>query len=149
MPEQKAYYLHVKEIVDYARKKFLVNYHPHGISYGEAKRILQQSEAVLVIPGNEAYVTRKIYEAAVTKTLIVLYVQNDLAYKTFIELGLRDGRNCLMFRKKDQLKAISYGFNEYPKEKIIDTAYEWVRDNHTWANRAKELIEICKENDIR
>ena len=148
MPEQKAYYEHVKVIVDYARKNFLINYHPHGIAYSEAKRILQQSEAVLIIPGNEAYVTRKIYEAAVAKTMVILYIQNSLAEQIFKEIGLKHGVNCIMFSKKEALKGIALNFNSFPKEEIIKNAYNWVKDNHTWAHRAKELIEICKENDI-
>jgi len=147
IPNQKEYYTYVKEIVDYARKNILINYHPHGIAYSEAKRILKQSEAVLVIPGNEAYVTRKIYEAAATKTLIVLWVQNKEAEDTFRELGLVHNKNCIMFRKKEELKELS-SLKGIDIEGITLEAYKWVSENHTWKNRCNELMEILKKNGI-
>ena len=102
-----------------------------------------QSEAVLIIPGNDAYVTRKIYEAAACKALIVLYVQNDEAKKVFDDLGLIDGSNCLMFRNMEELEHIKSFFDKIKIEGYTNDAYEWVKNNHTWDHRAKELIEIC------
>jgi len=142
LPKQKAYYIHVKKIVDYARKNLLINYHRMGIAYSEATRILQQSQAVLILPGTEAYVTRKIYEAAVAKTLIVLWVQNNEGQKIYDGLGLVHQKNCIMFRKKEELRELA-DLKGIDIGGITSEAYKWVKENHTWANRAQELAEIC------
>lgn len=148
IPTDREYYQWVKKILDYCRKKFLINYHPHGIHYTEAKRILQQSEAVLIVPGNEAYVTRKIYEAAVAKTLIVLWVQNEEGFQIFTEIGLKHKENCIMWRKLPELEKICLDLYDYPMDEIINNAYNWVKNNHTWDNRAHELLRILEENGI-
>ena len=141
-PNQEEYYIKVKAIVDYAKKNLLINYHHHGIQYSEATRILQQSEAVLILPGTEAYVTRKIYEAAVTKTLIVLWVQDDIGQEIYDDLGLVHGKNCIMFRKKEELKELAF-LEGIDIAGITLEAYNWVRRYHTWVNRAIELKAIC------
>lgn len=143
-PSQVEYYKYVKKIIDFARKYKLIEYHEHGINYIDYRQILQQSEAVLIIPGNEAYVTRKIYEAAASRTMIVLWVQNDEAVQVFADLGLIDGVNCIMFRTKKELFEISHNFKNLNVELIVKLAYKWVKNNHTWENRARELIEILK-----
>jgi len=121
-----------------------VLHHEHGIKYPEAKRILQQSEAVLIVPGTKAYVTRKIYEAAMCKTLVILFVENEEALEIFTEIGLEQGKNCIMFRKKEQLKKIS-SLKRYDVKKIIDNAHKWVNERHLWVNRAIELKKICDD----
>ena len=143
LPAQAEYYKHAKEICDYAREHFLIQYHEHGIRYPEAKRILQQSEAVLVIPGTKAYVTRKIYEAAMCKTLIVLHVQNDEALEIYTEIGLIHNKNCIMFRKKEELKAIA-DLEGVDVGGMTDLAHKWVNEKHLWAHRAQELKQICE-----
>lgn len=144
-PKQKEYYQHVKDIVLEAKERKLIKYHEHGIPYLEYRKILMQSEAVLIIPGKDAYVTRKIYEAAASRTLIVLYVQDYKAKEIYDNLGLIDGVNCLMFTNVDELESIKNFFKDVKIKTYTDNAYDWVKNNHTWDHRAKELIEICKK----
>jgi len=148
-PSQKAYYLHVRGIVNFARKHNLVKYHEHGIPYPEYKDILEQSEAVLIIPGTEAYVTRKIYEAASSKTMIVLYVQNDEGEQIYNEMGLVHEVNCLMFHSNEELRKLKKKYRTYNRKLITQNAYNWVKENHTWDLRAKELIEIYKNYKLK
>lgn len=148
LPNQQEYYQHVKDIVFYAREQKCITYHEHGLNYLGYRDILEKSEAVLIIPGNEAYVTRKIYEAACCKTLIVLWVQNEIAEQTYKELGLISGVNCLMFHKQEELIKLAKLFEMATFEGIVNSAYDWVLENHTWTHRANEFLKILKRLKI-
>ena len=61
-----------------------------------------------------------------------------------------DGINCIEFRDdlSDFEKKLRYYLNNKPElDKIVLTAYDDAVANHTWANRAKSLIN--KIEDVR
>jgi glycosyltransferase involved in cell wall biosynthesis len=146
-PDQIEYYKFVRHIVEDSDKKKLIVRHKAPIPYFKYKDILQKSEAVLIIPGNGSYVTRKIYEAAVSKTLIVLWVQNEQAMEAYENIGLVANYNCVMFKTINQLEQIEKKWNDFPKlrKEMVKNAFEWVVSNHTWLNRARELINIINK----
>ena len=143
-PDQVEYYKFARYICEESEKRKLVTRHKAPIPYLKYKNILQKSEAVLIVPGNGSYVTRKIYEAAVSKTLIVLWVQNQEAMKMFEKIGLKANENCIMFSTIEQLAQIKKKWNDTPKkrQKIVNNAFIWVSTHHTWLNRARELIHV-------
>jgi glycosyltransferase involved in cell wall biosynthesis len=143
-PKQIEYYKFVRHIVEESDKKKLIVRHKAPIPYSKYKDILQKSEAVLIVPGNGSYVTRKLYEAAVSKTLIVLWVQNDDAMEIYKNIGLVPNYNCIMFKTIEQLEQIKKKWLNIPKKKreIVRNAFDWVVSNHTWLNRARELLVI-------
>ena len=142
---QAEYYKYPRIIEEWARDEDLIRNHGHGHDYPTAKKLMQRSEAVLILPGKKSYVTRKIYEAAASNVLIVLWVQDDMGLEVYNKLGLIDGYNCIMFKTKEELREISENFDKYNnKDKIIKRAFKWVKHNHTWKHRAQELLNICK-----
>ena len=143
-PDQVEYYKFARYVAEESEKRKLITRHKAPVPYLKYKDILQKSEAVLIVPGNGSYVTRKIYEAAASKTIIVLWVQNTDAMKTFERIGLKANENCIMFRSIEQLAQIKEKWNYIPKtkEKIVKNAFFWVSNYHTWLNRARELIYI-------
>ena len=145
-PKQIEYYKYVRAIVEEATKRKLIRFHEHGIPYCKHKDILQRSEAVLIVPGNEAYVTRRIYEAALSKTLIVLWIQNNEAMAIFRKIGLVSNVNCIMFHTIDQLEQIKNKWDKIPitKANIISKAFEWVISNHLWLHRGQELVQLLQ-----
>jgi len=150
---QHDYYLHTKLIKDWAKEKELITTFETGdkIPFPLYKHVLERSEGVLIIPGRNAYVTRKCYEAAVCRTVIVLWVQNEQARKVYEEWGLVDCLNCYLFNSKEDLEAISEMIRSEEKEDvdiregIKDNAYRWVMENHTYKVRATRLLELIKK----
>jgi len=138
-PDQIEYYKFARFVAEEADKKKLITRHKAPIPYLKYKDILQRSEAVLIVPGNGSYVTRKIYEAAVSKTLIVLWVQDNDAMAAYKRIGLVPNHNCVMFRSLDQLAQIKGKWDIIPEKKkqIVKNAFYWVSNHHTWFNRAR------------
>ena len=116
-----------------------------GIKY--YTQMMPLCEAILVIPAWDAHETRRIYEAALCRTINVIFIQDDLAQDIYDKMGFEDGRTCLTFRNKEELDGIVYGlkrgtFNaEYIREAAYNVAYKF----HTYFARAKQLEGIIKE----
>jgi hypothetical protein len=147
---QHDYYIHTKLIKDWAKEKDIITTFETSdkIEFPLYKHILERSEGVLIIPGRNAYVTRKCYEAAICRTVMVLWVQNEQAQKVYEEWGLVDCLNCFLFNSKEDLEHISELIrSEEPRdieirESIKDNAYKWVMENHTYKIRATRLLAL-------
>jgi hypothetical protein len=160
---QHDYYIHTKLIKDWAKEKGIIMVFesnskviPPNYTYEDCdripfplyKHILERSEGILIIPGRNAYVTRKCYEAAVCRTVIVLWVQNERARKVYEEWGLVDCLNCYLFNSKEDLELISEMIRSEDlvdvavREGIKDNAYKWVMENHTYKIRATRLLAL-------
>ena len=91
-------------------------------------------------------------------------VADDVNYRTFETLGCKTflltnetenlnklfniGEHLITYNSKDDLleKVNYYLNNDNEREQIAENGYKWVLKNHTYDNRAKEIIQIVKEN---
>lgn len=140
------YYERTHEWKELAKREGLLSHcfdNDVKIPFEVYKHVLERSEAVLIVPGRNAYVTRKCYEAAATRTIIVLWVQNERAARVYDEWGLKDGVNCFLFRTKDDLRKIVdvYLNDDALKARVLEGAMEWVQ-NHTYEVRARQLLQL-------
>ena len=150
---QHDYYENTFRIKEYGKDNNLINCLEHRtdrVPFSWYKHIMERSEAYLIIPGRNAYLTRICYEAAVCNTIIVIWVQNEKAKKVYEEWGLIDEVNCLMFENVEELhdiKAIIDSDLEL-KETLRENAYDWVMNNHTYKIRAKQLLVLIEHTKI-
>jgi len=121
-------------------KKGFVNY----INGGNAIRytdLLEQCEAVLIDGGYVNGFGRRLFEAMASKTLCIIRLHNIKTRDIYKKMGLTNEMCYFIYDPDDMDKLIT---EEDIKEKT-EKAYEWVMKNHTYDNRANELIEKFEE----
>jgi len=139
---QHEYYIDTFNVVEYAKEYDLIAVHDYyKMKFNEYRSILERCESILFIPGKRAYHSRRLYEAAATKSMIVMYVPNDQARKIYNQMGLIHGNNCVMFSDLAKLKNI-YILYKNKRKKIVQRAYEWVHNAHTYEVRATQLEKV-------
>lgn len=139
---QRDYYLPTYNVVEYLKSRDWVNLHGyHRTTREEYTWILENLEAIVFMPPNNAFLSRILYESAACKTLLVLYVPSDFAQKQYNQIGLVHGDNCLMARNMKQIMNV-YVMGKRKIEKIVENAYGWVKRFHTYQSRAKLLEKI-------
>jgi len=139
---QRDYYLPTYNVLEYVKGRDWVNLHGyHRTTREEYVWILESMDTILFMPPNNAFLSRILYEAAACKTMLLMYVPNDFAEKQYRKAGLVHSDNCLMARNVKQLMNI-YTMGKRKREKIVDNAYEWVKNRHTYSVRAKYLEKI-------
>ena len=141
---QRDYYQHAYKVQEYLRETGIARIHDYEtMDFPVYKKVLEQCAAVITVPGNNAYVSRRIYEAAVCGALNLIYVQNDEAQEIYTEWGLVHGFNCLFFRHPEQIEDI-YTLADN-KEEIAEEGCQWVLNRHTYEIRAKELEKVLED----
>lgn len=136
---QRDYYKETYDIVEYCRKEGLAEIHDYQrMHFPEYKEILEKCESVLFVPGKNAYHSRRLYEAACAKAMLVIYTPDEFAKGIYNKLGLKHGYNCVMFDDIKKLKNIFILYKN-KRKKIIERAYEWIENAHTFKIRAKQL----------
>lgn len=142
------YYKHNLDIYEYCRKRGILNLcvgKSRGIKYYTA--MMPLCETILIIPAWDAHETRRLYEAGLSKTLAVIFIQDDVAEATFRKMGWTHGRTCLTFRNKEELDGISEGLKAgvFNVEFMAGKAYQVAYKFHTYYARAKQIEGIIKE----
>ena len=141
---QADYYRHVYRMMETMKKKGIATVHDYEkMEFPEYKEVLERCEAVVTIHGKDAPVTRRAYETAACRGIMVLWLQNDESKRTYEEIGLKHGYNCLMFRKVNQLPQIWKVCNN--RKAIAQKGFEWVQNRHTYEVRAKELEKVFED----
>ena len=139
---QRDYYTPTHVMIKYAKDKGWINVHGfHKIKREEFKWILGSCEAYFYVPPNNAYLSRILYEAAASKTLLVIFVPFDFAQQQFNKAGLVHGLNCIMIRDPTQMMNI-YRTYYHKKDEIVENAFKWAKTN-TYEIRTEQLVAIC------
>ena len=140
---QRDYYKDTYDIVEYCREHKIAQVHDYyKMKFPEYHAILERCEALLFIPGKNAYLSRRLYEAAACKCMLFMYVPSEFAKLQYERvLGLTHGLNCVMFENKEQLKNLWIMYKN-KRKKIVENAYEWVSKSHTYDLRALELEKV-------
>lgn len=148
---QRDYLIDTYAITEYCRNNDIATIHDYyKMKFAEYHYILERCEALLFIPGRNAYLSRRLYEAAACKCMLFIYVQSEFApgipngfakqqYEKI--LGLTHGLNCVMFDDMKKLKNLWIMYKN-KRAKMVQKAYEWVQNRHTYDIRAKSLEKI-------
>ena len=105
------------------------------------REILEKCEALLFVPGKRAYHSRRLFEAAACKTMLVIYCPDEPSKDIYKKHGLTHGFNCIMFDDITKLKNL-YILYKNKRKKIVERAYDWVMTIHTFEIRAIELEKV-------
>ena len=68
------------------------------------------------------------------------------SHKDYKDLGFVNGENCLIWDSIEEMKNLAeYAIkNDKWRETIASSGYEFVKENHTYRNRAKDILEMIK-----
>ena len=109
-------------------------------TFNEYRDYLERSEALLIVTLRWVYLTRRMIEAAMCKTLPILWIHNDKSEKAHNKIGFYHRKNCIMFREKEELETISWTKEEL--KEMTENAYNLVIKDHTYVKRADQLLAI-------
>jgi hypothetical protein len=142
---QRDYYAPTFDVVSYAKERNWLEIHGQTkTSIDDYFWTLESCEALLFIPPNNAYTSRILYDCAASKVLLVIMCPNGFAETQYKKLGLISGNNCIIVKSPKQImNSFVTNTRKGKKEKIIENAYEWVKNRHTYEIRAKELEKMC------
>jgi len=139
---QHDYYRETYNLVEYCREHEIAVVHDyHDMKFPMYRTILQKCEAMLFVPGKRAYRSRRLFEAAACKVMLVVYCPDEFSKQVYQKDGLKHGHNCVMFDDVTKLKNV-YILYKNKRKKIVERAYDWVMTQHTFDIRAIELEKV-------
>lgn len=105
------------------------------------KDTVAKSEFALIIMPFNAFETRRLYEAAYLGAIPVIYIQSDIARKTYELMGFKHYENCIMFREIEEVKNLQF-LGVDIKNLLRENARELVLLRHTYEVRVQEFLNI-------
>ena len=138
---------HSLDIPLWANEQGLITAHENGDvktcpNFNRYRDYMERSEAHLLVTAKWVYLSRRMIEAAMCKTLNVIWIQNDASEKAHNTLGFYDRENCIMFREKEDLEngAISWSLEEL--KEMTENAYNLVVEKHTYEKRVTKILAM-------
>jgi spore maturation protein CgeB len=137
---------------NYCKKKGYTTRFDAPIEDHKYRELVKFSEAVLIDGGYFGWLTRRIFEAMALKTMVVIRVYSHEQMAFYEKIGLNDGENCILFQFDYQhdiydigsvITKINTGI--YDRNKIVENAYKWVSENHSYKKRTDEFLELIKK----
>lgn len=133
------------EIKTYFERKELGHYidmvGEQPATFPQYNMMLARSEHLVTTNHRGVYISRRIMEALASKTIPIMYVENDKCQRVLRDLGFKwDGReqNCYTYRKKEELdkfKHIKYDNN------IAERGLNLLLENHAHHHRALTMLK--------
>ena len=132
------------EFMDKCKSQEWIRYLDMGKGHEYYVSILKECEAIIVDAGFINGIGRTVFEAMASKTAVCLKVHHPEQMNEYKELGLHDGVNCIVFSTIDELE---WKWEKYKKvlPHMIERAYDYVLENHTYDIRAKEMLQKYEE----
>ena len=116
-------------------------YYPTPVNMGMYEKTLRRSEH-MVIPANRGvYVGRRIFECFATKTIPILWVENEWCKQAFDDLGI-DDRVAYFYHKPEDLKNMKLEYDP----KMAQRGYDLLLDRHTPGHRVLKIIKEVEEH---
>lgn len=104
--------------------------------------LLERSESTLIVPIKWIYLSRRLIEAALCKTLIVTWIQNKESEEAYNKMGFYDRVNCIMFREKEDLANGAIAYTTEELKEMTENAYNLALEKHTYKNRVDHILNI-------
>lgn len=119
---------------------------PHDTELEKYMEIIMSSEAILIDGGDFGWLTRRVFEAAASKTLMFIRLFSEEQKEFYEDIGLIHGKNC--FLVKNEKEVLEYDRklknNEIDVKKIIEEAYEWVK-YYDIKKTTKRLVDLYEK----
>ena len=109
------------------------------------KEMLGSMEAVIIDGGFMNVFGRTMFEAMAMKTLCIVRVQHHYAKKYFKKIGLTD-EMCYFIESPEDVGLILNDWEAVEKLRgsMVENAYRWVMERHTYEVRARETLEMIE-----
>ena len=125
------------EALDRLFKEFPNFYYGQRL-FEEAAEKFSQSKIVFNI-AIKSDANMRIYETMSTGSFLLT------SRNTEVECLFEDGKHCVMYDSLDDMvdKAKYYLAHDYERERIAEAGFQEVRAKHTFAHRAKQVLDHC------
>ena len=131
-----------KNIHKLRNMKINFNVNIFNYSNGKYAKELAKSKIGLITTGPADLVGTRYFEIMAGNRCLILCnrMSNNIYNKIVI-----DGFNCIMFDNEDDFieKCKYYIIHEEERIKIVNQAYKYFLEKHTWDHKVKELLENC------
>ena len=88
------------------------------------------------------YISRRILEAMASKVLCVIKLQDKRHREILERMGFFNGVHYFGIKKMSELENLEVHIELYPFTEMIENAYNMVLKNHTYKQRAKQVIDL-------
>ena len=138
---------HYLEIPIWATENKLCTTHVKGNvksspNFNTYRDYMERSEASLMVTIKWIYFSRRLIEAAMCKTLNIIWIQNDASEKAHNNLGFYHRKNCIMFREKEELENGAVSWTKEELKEMTEDAYNLVLEKHTYEQRADKILAM-------
>lgn len=138
---------HCQDIQMWATEQKLCTTHKNGDvkscpEFDEYRDYMERSEATLMVTGKWVYLSRRLIEAAMCKTLNVIWIQNDASEIAHNNIGFYDRQNCIMFREKEDLANGVVSWTPEELKEMTEDAYNLAMEKHTYKNRVDQILNM-------
>ena len=120
-----------------------------GLTDLEFRTALAQCEACWVLQPSSQYISRRMLEAMLCKTVVILKLENKEHEDTFTRMGFNKNEHYINIEKLSDLKDLQKSWNYAHHSDMVKKAYKVVMENHTFINRAELLIELYNDYKLR
>ena len=124
-------------------------YYDTPITDDEYKDLLSRAEAIWVPVPPYQYITRRMLEAMACKTLSVFKIESDQHRKVLEQMGYIFSEDYVgfydIYEIEDFSNDLTFNRINLPLSEIIASAYEKTMKNHTYTQRAEQILKIYEE----
>lgn len=115
------------------------------LDHPEYHKIITHAEHMVLTSHRGVYLGRRIFECCASKTIPIVWIENDVSQEVHEYLGFKHKKNCYFFREKEELD--QYSTIEYDPE-IAQNGYDLIMDRHTFGHRALSLLKQVQMSTI-
>jgi len=123
-----------KRFMQFALRMNELTVHQYPKPWTEYIQILQQSQFMLVVPGNGCTVNQQLCECLACGTIPVLFVENAESIAAFKQYGLVHGENCIQF--DDETTLID----------ALGIMHQWMRNPTVYNDRSAKCKALAKRH---
>jgi len=143
----KALILETKRKVDFVKKLGLSYIHNtvDCLTDEQYRDVLPYCGAIWSLQPSTQYISRRMLDAMVCKTVVYLKLENEEHEKVLESMGLNRNEHYIHVNDLQDLKVLHKTFNYNHHLEMVEKAYNVVISNHSFVNRAKILVEFYKD----
>jgi hypothetical protein len=120
-----------------------------GLTNARYNKLLPQCEAVWCHIPLGQYTSRRIIEAMLCKTVVVMKLQNQEHEDILEKMGLFRGVHYVGMDDLSELNQLNASFKYKDWSEMIEKAYDVVSKLHMYSNRADYIIDLYKDITVK
>jgi hypothetical protein len=120
-----------------------------GMTDVEFRELLPQLEGLWVCIPRGQNISRRILEAMVCKVVCVIKIEDALHEEVLGNMGFIANEHYIKIDRLEEMVELHKNWNYDDYKTMVEKANKLVLENHTYDNRAKEIIELYEELRIK